>query len=289
MQFEMSPCTEDDAAFIEEQADRAFYAVAPPGETAEETLVLKVTDEAENCLGGCILAVDDRNTAAIYDLWVEGPYRRRGIASALIREAEREARARGCYLVMVGTFDFQAKPLYIRLGYALNDTMSGVPKGHEHYFLTKRLDCPCGENAPAYPPQYAIRRGDERDARILRDRLRAYDDACAPRGHGYIPLGKKVTDGSGRIIAGFVGGVDGWNGTDLDALWVDEAYRRQGIGSRLLSAYEREAKESGAEAVFIEAFDWNVGFFRKNGYDKLTGVLEDYPKGHTLYCLQKPL
>ncbi|MBR2812800.1 MAG: GNAT family N-acetyltransferase [Solobacterium sp.] len=105
-----------------------------------------------------------------------------------------------------------------------------------------------------------------------------------PREHEYVSIGKKVTDKSGRIIAGLVGGVDGWNGTDFETLWVDEPYRRQGIGTRLLRAYEREAKENGADVVFIEAYDWNVGFFRKNGYETVTGMLADYPGGHTMYC-----
>ncbi|MBP5295093.1 MAG: GNAT family N-acetyltransferase, partial [Lachnospiraceae bacterium] len=109
------------------------------------------------------------------------------------------------------------------------------------------------------------------------------------REHEYVSIGKKVTDGNGRIIAGLVGGVDGWNGTDIDALWVDEPYRRQGIGSNLLREYEREAEANGAGVVFIEAYDWNVAFYRKNGYVKVTGVLDDYPKGHTMYCMEKPL
>ena len=110
-----------------------------------------------------------------------------------------------------------------------------------------------------------------------------------PREHEYVSIGKKVTDKSGRIIAGLVGGVDGWNGTDFETLWVDEPYRRQGIGTRLLRAYEREAKENGADVVYIEAYDWNVGFFRKNGYETVTGMLEDYPGGHTMYCMQRSL
>ena len=58
---------------------------------------------------------------------------------------------------------------------------------------------------------------------------------------------------------------------------------------KTLLAFEREAGENGADTVFIEAYDWNVEFFRKNGYETVTGVLEDYPRGHTMYCMQKPL
>jgi GNAT superfamily N-acetyltransferase len=289
MKYEIIPCSEDDGEFIEERANDAFNAMARPEEDAEEEFVYKVTDENGDLLGGCVLSADGLKTASIYDLWVEEAYRRKGMASALIREAEKKARELGCYLAMIGTFDYQAKPFYEKHGYMVNATMSGVPKGHEHYFMTKRLDGTYIEYGPSDACKYVIVPGGEEDAELLSGRLRRHDEAFAPRGHEYVCIGKKVTDGDGRIIAGLVGGVDGWNGTDIDALWVDEPYRGQGIGTRLLREYEREAKENGAAAVYIEAYDWNVGFFRKNGYEKVTGMLEDYPKGHTMYCMEKPL
>ena len=289
MKYEIIPCSEDDGEFIEERANDAFNAMARPEEDAEEEFVYKVTDENGDLLGGCVLSVDGLRTASIYDLWVEEAYRRQGIASALMREAERKAKELGCYLAMIGTFDFQARPFYENRGYTVNDTMSGVPKGHEHYFMTKRLDRTGTEHDPSDACRYGIVPGGEEDAELLSERLRRHDEAFAPREHEYVCIGKKVTDASGRIVAGLVGGVDGWNGTDIDALWVDEPYRGQGIGARLLREYEREAKENGAAAVYIEAYDWNVGFFRKNGYEKVTGMLEDYPKGHTMYCMEKPL
>ncbi|MBR0377227.1 MAG: GNAT family N-acetyltransferase [Lachnospiraceae bacterium] len=289
MVFEMMPCSEDDREFIEEQAGDAFNATAQPEEDAEEEFVYVIADESGNLLGGCVLSVDGLGTASIYDLWVEEEFRGQGMASALIREAEREAREHGCYLAMVGTFDWQARPLYDKHGYMLNDTMTDVPKGHEHYMLTKRLDRAAENYIPSNTGEYEIRRGGEEDAEILSGKLREYDSAIAPREHDYIPLSKKIVDENGRIIAGFVGGVDGWNGTDIDALWVEDNYRDQGIGSGLLAELEREVKENGADVMFIEAYDWNVGFFKKNGYEKVTGLLEDYPKGHVMYCMQKSL
>ncbi|MBR4658378.1 MAG: GNAT family N-acetyltransferase [Clostridia bacterium] len=289
MIFEMIPCSGDDREFLLEQADNAFNTIAQPEEDADEELVFVVTDENGDLLGGCILSVDGLRTASIYDLWVAEAFRRQGMASALLREAEREAKKRGCYLAMVGTFDWQAKPFYDKHGYMLNDTMTGVPKGHDHFFMTKRLDCTSEGYCPSAHKGYEIKCGDEKDVELLSARLHEYDSVIAPREHEYISLSKKIVDESGKIIAGFVGGVDGWNGTDIDALWVEEKYRNQGIGSQLLVELEREVKENGADVMFIEAFDWNVGFFKKNGYERVTGILEDYPKGHVMYCMQKSL
>ncbi len=83
------------------------------------------------------MSVDALRTASIYDLWVEEAFRRQGMASALMREPERKARELGCCLAMVGTFDWQAKSFYDKHGYLHNDTMTDVPKGHEHYFSHK--------------------------------------------------------------------------------------------------------------------------------------------------------
>ena len=38
----------------------------------------------------------------------------------------------------------------------------------------------------------------------------------------------------------------------------------------------------------VDAFDWNVAFYKKNGYE-VTGALEGFPKGHTMYSVQKEL
>ena len=40
--------------------------------------------------------------------------------------------------------------------------------------------------------------------------------------------------------------------------------------------------------MVTDAFDWNVEFYKKNGYEA-TGALEGFPEGHTMYCIQKYL
>ena len=44
----------------------------------------------------------------------------------------------------------------------------------------------------------------------------------------------KVTDSDGNIIAGCNLVINRWNVADLDILWVEEKYRKQGIGSVLI-------------------------------------------------------
>ena len=58
----------------------------------------------------------------------------------LLRAAEREAAERGCAHAYLDTFDFQARPFYERLGYAVFGVQEGFPPGHVRYFLRRALD-----------------------------------------------------------------------------------------------------------------------------------------------------
>lgn len=71
-----------------------------------------------------------------------------------------------------------------------------------------------------------------------------------------------------------------------DDIWVEEQYRRQGIDSWLMGEVEREAKESNAYIITFYCCNWGSDFFFHNGFTP-RGKLEDYPKGHTAYELEK--
>ena len=74
----------------------------------------------------------------------------------------------------------------------------------------------------------------------------------------------------------------------VNAVFVEEPLRCQGLGTRLLREAEAFAKENGAPMILTSAGDWNVDFFKKNGY-QLRGELRDVPKGHDCYELYKNL
>lgn len=80
--------------------------------------------------GGC---------AEVKLLWVREAERHAGLGSALLREAEREARARGCTRVLLATHDFQAPAFYARHGYTVCGEMPDYPSGHSQIFLQKTL------------------------------------------------------------------------------------------------------------------------------------------------------
>ena len=64
--------------------------------------------------------------------------------------------------------------------------------------------------------------------------------------------------------------------------------RHQGLGTYLLQEVKKLAKENSTPVVLTSAGDWNVDFFKKNGY-LLRSELTDVPKGHNCYELYKAL
>lgn len=56
----------------------------------------------------------------------------------------------------------------------------------------------------------------------------------------------------------------------VEVLWVDEAARGRGIGSRLLAEAERLAREMGARNAALETFEWQAPrFYQKHGYEEV--------------------
>ena len=291
MEYDIKPCTEEDEDFIEEKLDAINHSIVPQEEGAEdEELVFKIADDKGSTIAGCILIIGSWKIAELDIIWVDEKYRRKGLGSALIREAEKVARERGCYVMILGTFDFQARPLYEKHGYSLCGTVRDFPRGHENYTLIKRLDQPDQEPSLSkdLPTRFEISPGNEDDAEFIIKGLDEYNTSQAARKHKkYIPLEKKLLDADGNLIAAIFAGVGRWNSFEIDMIWVDEPYRNQGIGSELLAETEREAKEYGAYFALAEGLlDWQTGFFKKNGY-MTVGTLNDCPKGHCMHVLEK--
>ena len=95
-------------------------------------------------------------------------------------------------------------------------------------------------------------------------------------------------DKDGRCVAGVIADVDKGAYGFVDALYVEEPLRRQGLGTFFLKEVEKLAKENGATMIMTNAGDWNVDFFNKNGY-MLRGELKDVPKGHNCFELYKKI
>jgi len=72
-------------------------------------------------------------------LWVHPDRRKAGLGSALMTQAVEEARARGCRLMFLTTYDFQAPDFYARLGFECIATIPDKPLGHVEHIMRRTL------------------------------------------------------------------------------------------------------------------------------------------------------
>lgn len=72
-------------------------------------------------------------------LWVKEEYRGEGYGSALLKEVEKIAKEKGCTLIHLDTFDFQAKDFYLNNGYKVYGVLDDCPLEHKRYYMKKSL------------------------------------------------------------------------------------------------------------------------------------------------------
>lgn len=72
-------------------------------------------------------------------LWVKEEFRQNGYGSALLNEIEKIAKEKGCKLIHLDTFDFQAKDFYLKHGYEIFGVLEDCPVEHKRYYMKKNI------------------------------------------------------------------------------------------------------------------------------------------------------
>ena len=109
------------------------------GPTGYQPIAILLHDEAGKAVGG-LTGQTIYGWLFIKLLHIPDAYRGRGFGTQLMERAEVFARERGLTGIWLDTFDFQARPFYEKLGYAVFGTIDDHPVGGARYFLQKRLD-----------------------------------------------------------------------------------------------------------------------------------------------------
>lgn len=129
------------------------------------------------------------------------------------------------------------------------------------------------------------------DADYICDRLVEYNLRQVEKTQkvDFVNINKKIVDENSTIIAGCIAKMYCWNIVYVDILWVDEQYRKHGLGTKLLNEIEKIAIEEKCKLIHLDTFDFQAkDFYIKQGYE-VFGVLEDCPENHCRYYLKKKL
>lgn len=125
------------AAAVDRGLGEANAAAAPLHEVAPLACIAR--DGDGHVIGGAVGRWWGE-CAELQQLWVHEESRRRGVGSALVREFLSLARARGCNVVFLETFSFQAPSLYRSLGFRVAYENKLYPHGIAKFHMVKRLN-----------------------------------------------------------------------------------------------------------------------------------------------------
>lgn len=79
------------------------------------------------------------NWLTIKYLWVSEELRSQGVGSRILKQAEEEAKKRGCKYSFLDTFSFQAPEFYKKYGYKEQFALNNYPVTGKRYYFTKNL------------------------------------------------------------------------------------------------------------------------------------------------------
>lgn len=109
---------------------------------------------------------------------------------------------------------------------------------------------------------------DEAGREEIENRLDQYDvQYISYRLNGGAAVGIKR---DGRLIAGAIGYMSAFHILYVGTVFVDEEYRRRGIGTMLMAEVERRALALGADTIRLDIFNWQGrDFYKACGFEEI--------------------
>jgi len=132
--------TREEAGFVNNELVKYNLSKVPLIQEKPFISINKVIrDSNGDILAGIISTLFCWNCLYIDVLWVKEELRKDGYGSALLNEVEKIAKEKGCKLIDLDTFDFQAKDFYIKHGYGVFGVLDDCPMEHKRYYMKKNI------------------------------------------------------------------------------------------------------------------------------------------------------
>jgi ribosomal protein S18 acetylase RimI-like enzyme len=131
---------QEDSDFIRRKViEHNMDNISDDVKTPLENVSFMLRDKSDKIVGG-ITATLFWGHCHIDFLWVDESCRGNGYGRDLLMEMEASAIEKGCILMVLDTFSFQAPDFYKKQGYEVFGVLEDFPKGSRQYYLQKRLN-----------------------------------------------------------------------------------------------------------------------------------------------------
>lgn len=115
-----------------------------------------------------------------------------------------------------------------------------------------------------------FRKASSKDIQYIDSKLETYNKCIKPlTQEDEFVVFKHIAEVNNKIVGGIFGYSSYYKIGYIETLWVDEQFRRSGIGSNLLKLIEHDLKNFGCNNVHLETFDFQgPEFYIKKGYEE---------------------
>ncbi len=244
-------------------------------------------------------------TVSGQNLFVEQPYWGQGIGATVLGKLEEKAAALGVRNMWRWTAAYEAPGFYKRRGYVILAELEhwypseycqvGLHKALEPYpaALTPYPDTKfISQNSFMRPVRFIEREITDAELHLQDVRFR---EASIAHGNPLKPSQRCsfVALEEGNFIGCACGSTNGFSDKHwfyLDELFLEKAYRRQGLGAEILKKLEEKAAALGVESIYT----WTAGyeapeFYKRQGYEVFCETKSWYLSGHSRVGLRKAL
>lgn len=127
----------------------------------------------------------------------------------------------------------------------------------------------------------------EADLGVVDDGLHGYNLGAADL-NAVKPAACFVRDRYGRVVGGVRARIWG-KACEVQQIWVDEGWRRQGLGMQLLERIEAFVRQRGVRTIYLDTFSWQApGLYRRAGFS-VAHEVTGFPDGATKFLMVKDL
>ena len=126
---------------------------------------------------------------------------------------------------------------------------------------------------------------NEEQVEDIEARLSSFDENYITyRMDGCIQIG---VEEDGRLIAGLDACITAFKILYVSTVFVDEEYRRKGVGARMIREMEKRAAAMGVNTIRLDTFDWQgKEFYEALGY-RCVGQYDNAEDGYSEYFYLK--
>lgn len=255
------------------------------------------------CASG--LTNDNNQWLILTNLFVEQPYQGQGVGATVLKKLEEKAAALGVKNMWRWTAAYEAPEFYKRQGYViLAELERWYSSGHSQVGLHKALE-PYTRAPTPYPEAKFISRNSitkpvrfiERELADAELHLQGVRFREASTAHGNPPKTPQrcsfVALEEWSFVGCACGSTNGFSDSHwfyLEELFLEKAYRSQGLGAEILKKLEAKMAALGVESIYT----WTAGyeapeFYKRQSYEVFCETKNWYLSGHSRVGLRKAL